>query len=400
MINKVTIFILLLILGSHCQAQGDNSGKPPVTDGAKTSLPLPLGAGQRSTVKGEGVVPSSLHEVLFATNEDCRLFINEEARGLLTKKNFLYLQLPSGTYRYIAKSQTTGDEWRDTFSVKEGKPAEVFVDMLYAMDKGRELRTDNSLVASAKSKTTPATAPQKNGGSVTEEATLNLLVANMVPIKGGTFVMGNNRSPSADEAEHPVLVSSFFMSKYETTQEQWASIMGYNPSMRKDCPTCPVENVSWEEVMVFVRKINGNGSHKFRLPTEAEWEYVAKLGGKAEIDKAGGTEAYIKKTAWAFANSENKVHPVGKKQPNVAGIYDLTGNVSEWCMDWYGAFFYKEDFTEKDPEGPPLGKDKVVRGGNYKDFNGDRFRPSFRNKMNPKYKGSELGFRLVMEGEK
>jgi formylglycine-generating enzyme required for sulfatase activity len=158
-----------------------------------------------------------------------------------------------------------------------------------------------------------------------------------------------------------------------------------------------VENISWEEAMVFVRKLNGITGRKFRLPTEAEWEYVARMGGKAEIDKAGGAEAYIRKAAWAFTNSENKTHPVGKKQPNVSGVFVLFGNVSEWCMDWYGAFFYKEDFTEKDPAGPPLGKDKVIRGGNYKDFAGDRFRPSFRNKANPKAKGSEIGLRLVME---
>jgi formylglycine-generating enzyme required for sulfatase activity len=173
--------------------------------------------------------------------------------------------------------------------------------------------------------------------------------------------------------------------------------MGYNPSIFKNCSECPVENVSWEEVMVFVRRLNSLTNKKFRLPTEAEWEYVAKLGGKEEIEKAGGTEAYIRSAAWGFINSQQKTHPVGQKTPNTAGIYDLLGNVSEWCMDWYGAFFYKEDFTEKNPEGPPLGKEKVVRGGNYRDAVGDRFRPSFRNKANPKNKGSEIGFRLVLD---
>jgi formylglycine-generating enzyme required for sulfatase activity len=149
--------------------------------------------------------------------------------------------------------------------------------------------------------------------------------------------------------------------------------------------------------MIFIRKLNSLSSKRFRLPTEAEWEYVARWGGKAEIEKAGGAEAYIQNSAWSFINSNQQSHPVGKKQPNAAGIYDLFGNVSEWCMDWYGAFFYKENYTEKNPQGPPLGKEKVIRGGNYKDYIGDRFRPSFRNKMNPKGKGSEVGIRLVME---
>jgi formylglycine-generating enzyme required for sulfatase activity len=394
--RKFSLFFLFLLVGLLGWSQGDGPGKKAEAEVAKYAQPLQTAtAGPRSAVKGDSAIRGPLQNVLFATNEDCRLFVNEEAVGLLSKKNFLHLNLPAGTYRYTAKSQTTGDEWRDTFSIAEGKPAEVFVDMLYTIDKGRELVAESRLAALAKNKKTPTQGTTK----VPEGVTINVLVANMVPVKGGTFVMGNNKSPSADEAEHPVMLSGFYMSKYEVTQEQWESIMGYNPSIRKDCPTCPVENVSWEEVMIFIRKVNSLGQRKFRLPTEAEWEYVAKMGGKAEIERAGGTEAYIKKTAWAFTNSENRVHPVGKKQPNVSGIYDLIGNVSEWCMDWYGAFFYKEDLTEKDPGGPPLGKDKVVRGGNYKDYNGDRFRPSFRNKVNPKYKGGEIGFRLVMEGQ-
>jgi formylglycine-generating enzyme required for sulfatase activity len=226
----------------------------------------------------------------------------------------------------------------------------------------------------------------------------NAIFSSMTAVKGGSFVMGNNRSPAADEAEHSVMLKPFRLGRYEVTQEQWETVMGYNPSVNKDCPACPVENVSWEEVMIFIRRLNNLSNQRYRLPTEAEWEFVAKAGGKAEIEKAGGTEEYIKKTAWGFVNSDGKTHPVGKKQPNALGIYDLTGNVSEWCMDWYGAFFYKEDFTEKDPEGPPLGKEKTVRGGNYKDYVGDRFRPSFRNKLNPKSKSGQVGFRLVMEG--
>jgi formylglycine-generating enzyme required for sulfatase activity len=174
--------------------------------------------------------------------------------------------------------------------------------------------------------------------------------------------------------------------------------MGSNPSLHTGCKTCPVENVSWEEVMIFIRKINSLSGKTFRLPTEAEWEYVAKFGGKEEIEKAGGAEEYIKKTAWASVNSGNQSQPIGKKQPNTVGIYDLTGNVPEWCFDWYDALFYKQEFTDKNPQGPPLGKDKVIRGGNYRDYIGDRFRPSFRNKMNPKSKSSEVGFRLVMGG--
>jgi formylglycine-generating enzyme required for sulfatase activity len=334
------------------------------------------------------------------------LFINEELKGTVLKEEYLYLKLTPGTYRYTAKNPTTGDEWRDTFSIATGRPNEVFIDFMYAMDLENEKKakvasnTIAPVAASAQKGAKPPVQKTEANKIVDKEkelAVINSLIGNMVLLKGGNFIMGNNRSPSADETEHAVTLNPFLFGKYEITQEQWESLMRYNPSLNKNCPACPVENVSWEEVMIFIRKLNSITNKKFRLPTEAEWEYVAKLGGKAEIDKAGGVEEYIKKTAWGSINSENKTHPVGKKQPNTSGIYDLTGNVSEWCMDWYGAFFFKEDFTEKNPEGPPLGKEKVIRGGNYKDYIGDRFRPSFRNKMNPKTKSSEVGFRLVME---
>jgi formylglycine-generating enzyme required for sulfatase activity len=172
--------------------------------------------------------------------------------------------------------------------------------------------------------------------------------------------------------------------------------MGNNPSANKGCSTCPVENVSWEEVMKFIKKLNVLGNEKFRLPTEAEWEYVAKYGGKEEIDKAGGPEEFIKASAWYFANSDKKTHPVGQKQANAAGIFDLFGNVSEWCSDWHSPDYFMSE-PQKNPEGPPLGKEKVVRGGSYNEYSGDRFRPSLRNKLNPTSKDKSVGFRLVMD---
>lgn len=369
--------------------------KPDGTVAAVRSVPVTPADKKPAAAQKSETQNNLLQDVLFATNEDCRIYINEEAKGLVAKDRFFYLKLAPGTHHFVARNEKTGDEWRDSFTISTGKPTEVFIDMLFAMDAGNELRGEMSRMAATN--TTSSGEVNSLSSEALQKALIEEMVAAMLPIDGGTFVMGNNKSPAKDEAEHPVLVSPFFMSKYEVTQEQWQGIMGQNPSLNKSCPDCPVDNVSWEDVMIFLRKINGVSNRTFRLPTEAEWEFVARMGGREEIESAGGTEAYIRKTAWAFVNAGNKTHPVGKKQPNVAGIYDLFGNVSEWCMDWYGAFFFKEDFTEKDPAGPPLGKDKIVRGGNYKDHVGDRFRPSFRNKMNPKTKTSEIGFRLVLE---
>ncbi|MDQ3277776.1 MAG: formylglycine-generating enzyme family protein, partial [Bacteroidota bacterium] len=310
--KQITIFFFYLIAALFwrmpCFAQGGQteSGAPART-GPKGSTDMP------TSQKNAGANEAGI-DVLFATNEDCRIYINKEAKGMISKDRFFYLKLSPGTYSYVARSEKTGDEWRDHFTISKGTSKEVFIDMLYAMDAARELRTADAV---------PVTAASNAGSLELQQAILQRIVGDMVPIEGGTFVMGNNKSPSKDEAEHPVMIGSFSMSKYEVTQEQWEGIMGYNPSLNKGCPDCPVENVSWEEVLIFLRKINGINNRNFRLPTEAEWEYVARMGGKEEIEKSGGPEAYIRKTAWAFVNSDNKTHPVGEKQPNVAGIHDL-----------------------------------------------------------------------------
>ena len=323
-------------------------------------------------------------EVLFATNEDCDLYINNELKGAATKSEFKYLKLSPGNYQYKAKSKKTGDELKESFEVKEGGLNEIFIDLLYVVDEHKAALKE-------------AEEKRLHPNLAAERATINALLNNMTSIQGGTFTMGNNKAPSPDEVEHKVTINPVYFSKYEVTQQQWQTIMGYNPSLNKGCPTCPVENVSWEEAMKFIRKINLSGNKKFRLPTEAEWEYVARLGGKKEIDVAGGPEAFIKNTAWYFGNAAKKTHPVGQKQPSAAGVYDLLGNVAEWCSDWYGSYYYKDDDSQKNPEGPPLGKEKIIRGGSFNDYSGDRFRPSLRSKKLPTVKSGDVGFRLVMD---
>ncbi|GAA4730784.1 formylglycine-generating enzyme family protein [Flavisolibacter ginsenosidimutans] len=342
-------------------------------------------------------------DVLFATNDDCDLYINGEAKGSVLKTDFRYLKLAPGDYRYRVKSKTTGDELSDVFTVSEEGTNEVFLDMLYVIDEKAAERTrlqnagfpldtatQNKNFAGTKARRTVLTKEEA------QKETVNFLLSNAVLIKGGSFTMGNNRAPARDEAEHSVTLSPFYFSKFEVTQHQWQSIMGYNPSANKGCETCPVENVSWEDAVRFVRRLDSLSNRKFRLPTEAEWEYVARTGGKDEIDKAGGQEAYIKKTAWYFSNAQSKPHPVGRREPNAAGIYDMTGNVSEWCSDWYSPGFYKVERSRLNPAGPVTGKEKVIRGGNFKDYVGDHFRPSFRNKRTPASKSNEVGFRVVL----
>lgn len=355
---------------------------------------------------------NAILDVLFATNEDCDLY-DGVLKGTVSKNAHQYLKLPPGSYVFKAKSKSTSDILDVHFVVKEGQANEVFIDLLYFIDEQNDIRQrlkGQSKPASTTTQTVNREEPKhlaSNKPGKVEKVETNTveagkrvaetLISNMVLLEGGSFVMGNNKASSEDEAEHTVTISPVQFNKYEVTQQQWQDIMGYNPSENKGCYSCPVENVSWEEVMKFIKKVNSIGGQKFRLPTEAEWEYVARSGGKEEIEKAGGVEEYIKKTTWYFGNSDKKTHPVGLKQPNVSGIYDLLGNVSEWCSDWYSPTYFKEEKTIKDPEGPPLGKEKVIRGGNYEDYTGDRFRPSLRGKMKPTDKSKVLGFRLVLD---
>ena len=272
-----------------------------------------------------------LQEVLFATNEDCELFINGDFKTAISKSAHKYVKLATGRYVYKARSKQLPDELEQSFIVNESKENEIFIDLLYFLDERKALRES---LKGNKVKTSPA-SNSKNAKTnsvttitapVTYESEKELIEAfesNMVTINGGSFIMGNNKAPAIDETEHTVTLSSVRFSKYEVTQQQWEKVMGYNPSDNKGCKNCPVDNVSWEEVIKFIKKLNVAGNKKFRLPTEAEWEYVARLGGAEEIEKAGGIEAYIKNTAWYFGNADKKTHHVGMKHPTNTGIHDL-----------------------------------------------------------------------------
>ena len=164
--------------------------------------------------------------------------------------------------------------------------------------------------------------------------------------------------------------------------------MRKNPSICKDCGDCPVENVSWNDVRKFINKLNEKTGKTYRLPTEAEWEYVAEGAFKYSGSRSLG------EVAWYSINSDSKTHPVGQKQSNSTGLYDILGNVSEWCSDWYGSDYYKVS-PGSNPNGPLLGSDRVCRGGGWID-NAMGCRNSFRNHNSPDYRFSFLGFRLVL----
>ncbi|GHT29262.1 hypothetical protein AGMMS49574_05550 [Bacteroidia bacterium] len=217
----------------------------------------------------------------------------------------------------------------------------------------------------------------------------------MVYVQGGTFSMGCSGEQGGDchgseKPLHSVTVSSFNIGKYEVTQAQWKQIMGSNPSYFKG-DNLPVESVSWEDVQEFISKLNAATGKRYRLPTEAEWEYAARGGNRSQGYKYSGSNN-LNNVAWYVGNSSSKTHPVGAKSPNELGVYDMSGNVWEWCSDWYDNY---NSSSQTNPTGPSTGSYRVLRGGSWYDF-AKYCRVSYRDGSTPGDRGRSVGFRLVL----
>ena len=215
----------------------------------------------------------------------------------------------------------------------------------------------------------------------------------MVEVRGGTFRMGATSEQGSDawggeKPVHSVTLSSYYIGKTEVTQALWKAVMGRNPSYFKG-DNFPVENVSWYDCQEFIRKLNSLTDQNFRLPTEAEWEFACRGGNNSRGYKYSGSDN-IDNVAWYFSNSDQTAHPVATKSPNELGIYDMSGNVDEWCSDWYGDYSYG---AQTNPKGPYGGSGRVLRGGNWISEAG-LCRSSVRFYWSPDYRG--FGFRLSL----
>ena len=220
------------------------------------------------------------------------------------------------------------------------------------------------------------------------------IINNMVRVEGGSFIMGateEQENPESDEKPiSKVTVSSFAINKYEVTQEEWEYVMGNNPSSFKG-NNLPIENVTWEECQTFISRLNSLTGMKFRLPSEAEWEFAARGGVKGSgYQYAGSNNA--EEAAWCTLNTSNCSHPVGQKKPNELGLYDMSGNVWEWCQDWFAEY---SEVAKTNPTGPSSGILRILRGGSW--LSAERScRVSNRHYSAPTDKDNNIGIRLAL----
>jgi len=239
----------------------------------------------------------------------------------------------------------------------------------------------------------------------TKNYTVNGVTFTMIPVQGGTFTMGATAEQGSDananeKPAHEVTLSNYMIGQTEVTQALWVAVMGNNPSYFTGNLQCPVEQVSWDDCQTFISRLNALTGESFRLPTEAEWEYAARGDGVSNHYKyAGGNK--LSEVAWwgcgydedsPLGNSAYTTHMVGLKTPNELGLYDMSGNVFEWCQDWYGAY---SSASQTNPTGPASGTNRVTRGGGwgYGDVN---CRVSYRMSSSPSYRHPCQGLRLAL----
>ena len=208
---------------------------------------------------------------------------------------------------------------------------------------------------------------------------------------------GSAENYKDERPQHPVEITKpFYLQTTEVSQGQWKSVMGNNPSNFTGCgDECPVEAISWDDAIKFVEKLNQiENTNKYRLPTEAEWEYACRAGTKS-IFPFGDDADKLDEYAWYYANSDGKTHPVGKKSPNAWGLYDMLGNVLEWCQDWYKSSYYSES-PIADPKGPADGEERVLRGGSF-NHSASETRPAHRRRGTPNKNYKSSGFRVARD---
>ena len=297
--------------------------------------------------------------------------------------------LPVGQHSYIVFCDGYESE-EGTVKLKASAPSNLQITLTKEATAIQQSTVSQPIVAQQPVAQTPIT----NGDNISIPVKDGISI-EMVRVEAGTFTMGaisEMKDPWDDEkpAHQVTLTNDYYIGKYEVTQALWQAVMGNNPSNFKG-DDLPVDKVSWDDCQEFISKLNRLTGKTFRLPTEAEWEYAARGGKKSRGYQYGGSNN-ISDVAWYDSNSGYKTHAVGSKQANELGIYDMSGNVWEWCQDWKGSY---SSSSQVNPTGANSGSDRVGRGGSWFSFAGG-CRSSCRFSSTPDSRINFLGLRLVL----
>ncbi|MBR4156726.1 MAG: SUMF1/EgtB/PvdO family nonheme iron enzyme [Bacteroidales bacterium] len=275
-----------------------------------------------------------------------------------------------------------------THELQLEKAGYVTLTKTFVTTKGETLKLNETLQAVSNK----ADKKQQVSSVTKETFTVKGVSFTMIAVEGGTFKMGATSEQGSDDEKpvHNVTLSDYYIGETEVTQELWQAVMGTNPSYSKGNKK-PVEKVSWDDCQEFIRKLNQLTGMNFRLPTEAEWEYAARGGNKSKGYKYSGSNT-IDNVAWYTSNSGSKTHDVKTKQSNELGIYDMSGNVWEWCQDRYGSY---SSSSQTNPTGSSSGSYRVLRGGCWGGSAGS-CRVSYRYYFSPDDRYYNLGLRLAL----
>ena len=218
----------------------------------------------------------------------------------------------------------------------------------------------------------------------------------LVQVKGGCFLMGDifDSGVADEKPAHEVCVGDFSLGRYPVTQKQWIGVMESKPPQYREGDDLPVENVSWNDAQAFIRALNAKTGRKWRLPTEAEWEFAARSGGQKQKYPGTSSEAELEEYAWLESNSGLKTHPVGTRKPNGLGIYDMAGNVWQWVQDRYDRDYYRQS-PRQNPKGDPFGANRILKGGSVYQ-QASYLRVSYRDYQDPDMRANCVGFRLAL----
>ena len=284
----------------------------------------------------------------------------------------LYDEAVEFVTKYLTLAGREGEHYREALELLSAAEAAKAAAVKAAEEAKRRAEAARRRAEAARRRAEAAKAAAvKAAEEAKRRAEAAIAGIQFVWVPAGEFRMGGAKAIGSERPRTRVRISrGFYLGKYEVTQAEWQAVMGSNPSHFDECgPTCPVEEVSWNDVQEFIRKLNAAvGVERYRLPTEAEWEYAARAGTAGE--RYGNLDAI----AWYNGNSGGRTHPVGRKAPNAWGLYDMLGNVFEWVQDWYGDY---PGGAVTDPRGPASGSTRVLRGGGWIDGAG-RSRAPFR----------------------